>query len=111
MSFTQEQGLNIGKNFNNQKIIFPHITPLQETVRCNGCDAKCEIGTYNDGGNLYPTICGKRVYTFKTAVGDEMIYPHLGLPVSEYRSPALARITILQFGQKLTSLCDHYKTR
>ncbi|MBE6461500.1 MAG: hypothetical protein E7006_01500 [Alphaproteobacteria bacterium] len=109
MSFTQEKGLNIGENFKNQKIVFPHITPKQKTTKCGGCDKKCEIGTVIVFDAIYPTICGERVLYFKSEDGVQ--YPLMGLYVHEFKSPTIARIRMLQFGQELTRLCDHYKTR
>ena len=109
MSFTQEQGLNIGKNFKNQKIIFPHITPNQKTTKCDGCDKRCEIGTFIDDDLIYPTISGRLVRYYMDACGD--FHPFFGVLKCEFKTPILARIEMLQFGQKLTSLCDHYKTR
>ena len=109
MAFTQEKGLNIGENFKNQKIVFPHITPKQKTTNCGGCDKKCEIGTVIVCDAIYPTICGERVLYFKSQAGVQ--YPLTGLHVYEFKSPTIARIRILQFGQELTRLCDHYKTR
>ncbi len=109
MSFTQEKGLNIGENFKNQKIVFPHITPKQKTTKCGGCDKSCEIGTVIVCGAIYPTICGERVLCFKSE--DGVRYPFMALYVHEFMSPTIARIRILQFGQGLTRLCDHYKTR
>ena len=70
---------------------------------------KCEIGTVIVCDAIYPTICGKRVLYFKSEAGVQ--YPLTGVYVHEFKSPTIARIRILQFGQELTRLCDHYKTR
>lgn len=109
MSFTQEKGLNIGQNFKKQKIVFPHITPKQKTTKCDGCDKKCEIGTVIVCDAIYPTICGERVLYFKSEAGEQ--YPYVGNYLHEYKTPTIARMMTLEFGQILTSLCDHYKTR
>ena len=109
MSFTQEKGLNIGDNFKDQKMIFPHVTPVQKTIECDGCDKQCEIGTVSVCGYMYPTISGERLLYYKTADGEQ--HPFLGILEGTLGTPKLEKIKMLQFGQILTSLCDHYKTR
>lgn len=109
MSFTQEKGLNIGENFKAQNRIYPHITPVQKTIKCDGCDKKCEIGTVIVCDAIYPTICGERVLYFNSEAGER--YSCVGTYLHEYKTPTIARMRTLEFGQILASLCDHYKTR
>ena len=102
MSFTQEKGLNIGENFKNQKIVFPHITPKQKTTKCDGCDKKCEYGYVKLTGEKYlPKLGEVFVTAYYNESGDRVVlFP-------DKISPEMARAE----AEKIARVCEHNRAR
>ncbi len=110
MPFTQRHKLNIGDGTACDTNPTLSQINLCRTVKCDGCDERCELGYKNClfKDVIYPTIGTKMIEQY---IDCDDTKRHAHIVIKKEESEHAKKLEALNLACKVARLCDKYKTK